>query len=81
MLKDLKKNLQEKAINKITGINKGDAREATPDEIREMWEVFYSQTPEGRRAGLAIIKAFFGECVPPEIIKEMEKRIDEKGFI
>lgn len=75
----LKKKIQEIASLLITGIN--DNEEAAPEEIREMWETFYSYTPEERWAGLAIMKAFFGEVIPKELFAEMEKRIDEKGFI
>ncbi len=78
---DALKLMQEKAVDKITGIRKGEERPCTPEEISEMWEHFYSKTPEERRAGIMLLKTFFPDVVPAEIIAEMEKRVDEKGFI
>ncbi len=78
----LKEKIQKKIGLLLLGMNEEEAaREATPEEIREMWEAFYSLSPEDRRIWLNFFKAFFSEVIPPDLLEEMEKRIDEKGFI
>ena len=77
----LKKKIQNKVCLWLIDMKEEDVKEATPEEIHEMWEAFYSWSPEDRRIMVDLLKKFFGEIIPPELFEEMEKRIDEKGFI
>ena len=77
----LKEKIQRKTALLLVGMKESEVREATPEEIHEMWEAFYSLSPEDRRIWLNFFKAFFSAVIPPDLLEEMEKRIDEKGFI
>ena len=56
-----------------------EIRDATPEEVQEMWNLFYSLTPEERRAGVEAIKLSYGDNCPPavaEFITEAEQNIE-----
>ena len=72
---------RKKAVELITGIKNDDVREATPEEIREMWELFYSKPPEEREAAIFLMEKLFCDIIPGDILEELKKRVNEKGFI
>ena len=72
---------RNKAVELITGIKTADETEATPEEIREMWELFYSKPPEERETAIFFMENLFGNVIPFDILEELKKRVNEKGFI